>query len=159
MPSFNVPVLVVRLCQFVFTIIAFSISASLETQAWPDETSQINFALVATIFALLALIYFAIAFPVPVLGHPWIVFGWDLLATILLFCSAIALSAQLGVNSCTNQGYLNKNPITRGSENRCRLAQVDSAFIWFAWASWVAGCVISGMGMSGSGVGRSTSRV
>lgn len=146
----GVAFLTTRATQLALTIITFSISAALETSLWPSVTSQVNFALVATILGLIAMIFIAVTLPLPSLAHPWIVFSVDLVITVLLFCAAIALSAEMGVHSCGNLDYLMNNAAILGSSHRCHLGQADCAFLWFTFAAWAGGCVISGLGLRGS---------
>jgi hypothetical protein len=47
------------------------------------------------------------------------------------------------------QGYLNSNIVTRGSATRCREGQAVTAFFWFAFASFLASTVVSGMASRG----------
>lgn len=44
------------------------------------------------------------------------------------------------------QSYLRSNEITNGShdmEKRCREAQASVAFLWFAWAGYMASVIVS----------------
>jgi hypothetical protein len=44
------------------------------------------------------------------------------------------------------QSYLSSNEITNGSSNmskRCREAQASTAFLWFAWAGYMASVIVS----------------
>jgi hypothetical protein len=58
------------------------------------------------------------------------------------------------------QEYLNSNEITNGSHNkskRCREAQASVAFLWFAWAGYMASVIVSVfMSRSASTNGRSS---
>ena len=58
------------------------------------------------------------------------------------------------------QDYLKSNEITNGSNNmtkRCREAQAPVAFLWFAWAGYMASVIVS-VFISRSAAGPSRSR-
>lgn len=52
------------------------------------------------------------------------------------------------------QYYVTYNIVTAGSSQRCREGQASTAFLWFAWASFVASTVLTGL--AGSGGSRSS---
>ena len=65
--------------------------------------SIINYDMFVAVFAMLSLIFLlASAFTGVMSGTP-IPLALDILNTLFFFCGAVAMSAQLGVHSCSNE--------------------------------------------------------
>lgn len=131
--------------------------------------SVINYDVFTSAWCMLTLLYL-----IPATVTDSIAFHWalpvalDAINVLFLFCAAVATPAYLGVNSCNDgvslsqsvylasntddlQVYLYENIVTANSFQRCREAQASTAFLWFAWASFVVSLALSVMqGRGGS---------
>lgn len=79
--------------------------------------------------------------------HPMIALVLDSFNFIFFLAASVALTAQLGVHSCSNQYYLATNGITNGGgyynqEKRCREAQALCAFLWFGMVAWLVSALV-----------------
>ena len=110
-----------------------------------------NYAIFASCFALVSLLYLAPATIIPRLFskiyHPLIALVLDIINFVFFLAAGIALTAQLGVHSCSNQYYLSTNGITNGGgyfdqEKRCREAQALCAFFWFGMVVWLVSALV-----------------
>ncbi len=71
--------------------------------AYAGNPSIINYDMFVAVFAMLSLFFLiASAFTGVMSGTP-IPLALDVLNTLLFFCGAVAMSAQLGVHSCSNE--------------------------------------------------------
>jgi Membrane-associating domain len=72
--------------------------------AFAGNPSLINYDMFVAVFSMLSLIYLiATAFNEGFAGHPIIPVVLDLLNTLFFFCAAVAMAAELGTHSCSNQ--------------------------------------------------------
>lgn len=149
-----------RGAEFLFTLIALALTGSIIASAFAGNPSIINFNMFVTVFAMLCLIYLILATVKPdFILHPILPLALDTLLTLFFFCGAVALAAQLGVHSCSNEAYTKSNRITNGSFNtaaRCRKAQASDAFMWFAFFTFAVSAVFSFLSSRGSANLRST---
>lgn len=163
--------------QFLWTLLVMALVGSIIADATSGNPSIINYDMFVAVFAMLSIIFLlASAFTGVMSGTP-IPLALDILNTLFFFCGAVAMSAQLGVHSCSNavsytlkllvfplrfeanhnqlQGYVNSNGITNGSDNRpkrCRESQATTAFMWFAFVTFAASCFFSAMNARAGGV-------
>jgi len=148
--------LILRAVEWVFILIIMSLVGNIIATAFAGNPSLINYDMFVAAFAMLSLIYLTLcSFNDGFVGHPILPITLDLLNCIFLFCAAVAMAAELGVHSCSNSSYTHSNHITNGShdtDGRCREAQCTTAFLWFAWAAWMASLFFSFIGARNDGV-------
>ncbi|ERF74123.1 hypothetical protein EPUS_06392 [Endocarpon pusillum Z07020] len=141
--------------QFLWTLLVMALVGNIIADATSGNPSIINYDMFVAVFAMLSIIFLlASAFTGVMSGTP-IPLALDILNTLFFFCGAVAMSAQLGVHSCSNEGYVNSNGITNGSDNRpkrCRESQATTAFMWFAFITFAASCFFSAMNARAGGV-------
>ena len=115
----------------------------------------INFAIFVAVFSFLSLLVLLPSAIMGLMAGTPIPLVLDVLNTFFFFCGAVALSAQLGVHSCGDDGYTKGNKITNGALDRgkrCREAQASTAFMWFAFFTYAVSMVFSAMTARSSGV-------
>jgi len=114
----------------------------------------VNFDLFVVAWAMLSLIYLTLAtINEAFVFHPAIMLGLDVLNTFWFFIGGVATAAILGVHSCSNQGYLRDNQITRGAvnmEQRCHEAQASTAFMFFGLFAFLASAAFTFLSSRGS---------
>ncbi|KAI9849853.1 MAG: hypothetical protein M1837_000067 [Sclerophora amabilis] len=124
-------------------------------EAFAGNPSIINYDMFVAVFSMLSLLYLIpVAIKDSFAMHPLIPLILDVLNTLFFLCGGIAMAAILRVHSCGSRGYLRSNSITNGSRNmgkRCHEGQATTAFLWFAFAAYLASAVISGLGSRNSG--------
>ena len=77
---------------------------SIIATAFAGNPSLINYDMVVAVFAMLSLFYLiAAAFNDSFQGHPIIPLALDGINTLLWFCAAVAMAAELGAHSCSNE--------------------------------------------------------
>ncbi|KAA8641905.1 MARVEL domain-containing protein [Aspergillus tanneri] len=125
-------------------------------QAFAGNPATVNYAMFVSAFSMFTLFYLVPAsFNEDWAIHPIFMIILDILNAIFFFTSGIALAAKLESHSCSNENYTLHNEITNGSvhrEKRCREAQASTAFLWFAWAGYMASAVLSFMMSRKTGV-------
>ncbi|KAL3460774.1 marvel domain-containing protein [Aspergillus heterothallicus] len=136
-----------RIWQFVWTLLVMALIGNMIAESFAGNPATVNYAMFVAAFSMFTLFYLIPAsINLDWAIHPIIMIVLDTLNTIFFFTSAIALAAKLECHSCGNQSYILSNEITNGSNNpgkRCREAQASTAFLWFAWAGYMASMVIS----------------
>ncbi|CRL20348.1 MARVEL-like domain [Penicillium camemberti] len=136
-----------RAWEFLWTLLIMALIGNMIAEAFSGNPATVNYAIYVAVFSMFTLIYLIPAsFNIDWAGHPIIMIIVDALNCVFFFCAAIALAAKLECHSCNNQDYLRNNEITNGSNNmtkRCREAQASVAFLWFAWAGFLASVVVS----------------
>ncbi|KAJ5801177.1 uncharacterized protein N7518_003245 [Penicillium psychrosexuale] len=152
-----------RAWEFVFSLLVMALVGNMIAEAFAGNPATVNYSIFTSVFSMFTLFYLVPAsFNIDWSGHPLIMIIIDALNCIFFFCAAIALAAKLECHSCTNREYLINNEITNGSHNmtkRCREAQASVAFLWFAWAGYMASVIVSAfMARSSAGPSRRTSR-
>ena len=71
--------------------------------AFSGNPSSVNYCIFVAVFSMLSLIYLVlVAFNESFMGHSMIPVALDLLNTFFFFCGGVALAAELGVHSCSN---------------------------------------------------------
>ncbi|KIV96513.1 hypothetical protein, variant 2 [Exophiala mesophila] len=142
--------------QFLCILIVMALVGNMIATAFAGNPSLINYDIFVATFAMLSLFYLiAISFNESFTGHSIIPVALDALNVLFLFCAAVAMAAELGVHSCSNSSYTERNHITNGAEDtegRCRKAQATTAFLWFAFAAWTASLVFTFLAARGGGV-------
>jgi hypothetical protein len=148
--------LALRGLEFVFTLIIMALVGNMIAEAFAGNPSIINYDMFVAVFGMLSLFYLiATAFNDSFTGHPILPLALDALNAIFFFCGAVAMAAELGAHSCSNDSWTASNKITNGAGNRggrCREAQAVTAFLWFAWACWMASLIFSVLGARGGNV-------
>ncbi|KAI9699783.1 MAG: hypothetical protein M1836_002818 [Candelina mexicana] len=165
--------LALRGLQFLWALLIIALVGNMIHDAIGGNPSIVNYSIFVGVFAMLSLIYLiAGSISEGLSGHPLGMVIVDAINTLLFFCGAVALSAQLRVHSCgrsvrfalnhfliidsmlkLSQSYVDNNSITRGSHNntkRCHEAQAVCAFLWFGFAAFAASLVFSGLATRGS---------
>ncbi|OCT47565.1 putative non-classical export protein [Cladophialophora carrionii] len=95
--------LILRGAQFLFVLIIMSLIGNVIAMATAGNPALINYDMFVAAFAMLSLFYLIlIAFNESFTGHPIFPVTIDLLNVIFLFCAAVAMAAELGVHSCSN---------------------------------------------------------
>ncbi|KIW28482.1 hypothetical protein, variant 1 [Cladophialophora immunda] len=148
--------LILRAVEFVFIVIIMGLIGNVIAMAFAGNPSLINYDMFVAAFGMLSLFYLvAVAFNDSFMGHPIFPVIVDLLNCIFLFCAAVAMAAELKVHSCSNNTYTLHNHLTNGAhdrEGRCREEQAATAFLWFAWATWMASLFFSILDARSGGV-------
>ncbi|KAI9797572.1 MAG: hypothetical protein M1835_007836 [Candelina submexicana] len=146
--------LALRGLQFLWALLIIALVGNMIHDAIGGNPSIVNYSIFVGVFAMLSLIYLiAGSVSEGLSGHPLGMVIVDAINTLLFFCGAVALSAQLRVHSCGRSSYVDNNSITRGSHNnskRCHEAQAVCAFLWFGFAAFAASLVFSGLATRGS---------
>lgn len=89
--------------QFLWTLLIMALVGNIIADATSGNPSIINYDMFVAVFAMLSIIFLlASAFTGVMSGTP-IPLGLDILNTLFFFCGAVAMSAQLGVHSCSNR--------------------------------------------------------
>ncbi|GFF32651.1 non-classical export protein 2 [Aspergillus udagawae] len=136
-----------RVWEFVFTLLVMALIGNIIAMAFAGNPATINYSMFVATFSMVSLFYLVPAsINLNWAIHPIIMITVDVLNTIFFLTSAIALSARLEAHSCSNNNYTLHNEITNGAHNRqkrCREAQASAAFLWFAWAGYMASTIIS----------------
>ncbi|KAK9323736.1 membrane-associating domain-containing protein [Lipomyces orientalis] len=125
--------IVLRSTLFVFLVITLGLTGSLiHDQAF--SVSQVNFMMFASVFGLVfGAFYGFIALFLAGVAYPFAVAVVDFLVTVFTFAAGTALAVVLRVHSCSNDAYVASNKVAQGSSDRCRKAQADTAFMFFAF--------------------------
>ncbi|WPH01444.1 Hypothetical protein R9X50_00429000 [Acrodontium crateriforme] len=140
-----------RAFQFFWTLVIMALVGNMIADSGSGP-SIVNYSMFVAVFAMLTLFYLGFAaFTDSTVIHPMLPLVFDALNVIFWFCGAVAFAAELRVHSCSDQGYLNSNIITRGSSKRCREGQATTAFLWFGFAAFVASLAFSAMGARSGG--------
>ncbi|KAL8731028.1 MAG: hypothetical protein Q9166_003679 [cf. Caloplaca sp. 2 TL-2023] len=143
-----------RALQFLLTLFILALTGNVIAEAFNGNHSIINYTMFVAVFAMLSLFYLIGAAIIESFAIPLAMLVLDAINTLLFLIGGIALAAYLGVHSCSNQSYLDKNPITNGSDNkskRCREEQAVCAFLWFGFAAWAASLGLSVLSSRGGG--------
>jgi len=152
----NVLHLGLRALEFFWTLLIMAIVGNIIHDAKSGNPSLINYDMFVAVFSMLCLFYlFAVAFNDGFAGHPALPLALDALNVLFFFCAAVAMAAELGAHSCGNRSYTTTNHITNGSNNthkRCQESQAVTAFLWFAFATYVASLIFSTLGARSGGV-------
>lgn len=131
-------------------------------EAIAGNHSSINFTMFVAVFGMLSLLYLLPASFVSSIAFPIVMMLLDVINTILFLIAGIVMASRLGVHSCNNEDYLKRNSITNGAvnmEKRCREGQAVTAFLWFAFLTWLASTIVSFIawkrgGATGGGIRR-----
>jgi len=134
---------VLRGMEFVFLVITLGLTGSLiENQFFGD--SRVNFMMFASVWGLLIGVFYGFAaLFISVLAMPMIIVLVDFLTAVFTFSAATALAVAIRVHSCSNHFYIDNNKVAQGSSDRCRKAQADTAFMYFAFFTFLASLIIS----------------
>ncbi|KAJ5683415.1 hypothetical protein N7462_006580 [Penicillium macrosclerotiorum] len=136
-----------RAWEFLWTLLVMALVGNMIAEAFAGNPGTVNYAMYTSAFSMVTLFYLVPAsWNSDWAFHPIIMIVVDALNCIFFFCAGIALAAKLRCHSCSNEAYTSTNSITNGSNNpakRCREAQAVVAFLWFAWAGYMASVVLS----------------
>lgn len=72
------------------------------SEAIAGDPSSINYAMFTAVFSMLSLFFLVASALKGLMANTPIPLALDALNTLFFFCGAVALSAQLGVHSCSN---------------------------------------------------------
>ncbi|EAW11636.1 MARVEL domain-containing protein [Aspergillus clavatus NRRL 1] len=136
-----------RAWEFVFSLLVMALIGNIIAGAFAGNPATINYSMFTATFSIISLFYLVPAsINLSWAISPIIMIVLDALNAIFFFTCAIALGARLHARSCSNNQYTLHNEVTNGSHNRekrCREAQASTAFLWFAWAGYMASTIIS----------------
>ncbi|KAH1292239.1 hypothetical protein KXX11_009700 [Aspergillus fumigatus] len=136
-----------RAWEFVFSLLVMALIGNINAMAFAGNPATINYSMFTATFSIISLFYLVPAsINLNWAIHPIIMIVLDVLNNIFFLTCAIALAARLECHSCSNDEYTLHNEITNGAHNRqkrCREAQASVAFLWFAWAGYMASTIIS----------------
>ncbi|KAF7121964.1 hypothetical protein CNMCM5793_009518 [Aspergillus hiratsukae] len=136
-----------RVWQFIFTLLVMALIGNIIAMAFAGNPATVNYAMFVSAFSMVSLFYLIPAsINTSWAIHPIIMVVLDVLNNIFFLTSGIALAARLECHDCSNDDYTLHNNITNGShdrEKRCREAQAAVAFLWFAWAGYMASTIVS----------------
>lgn len=124
-------------------------------EASAGNPSIINYDMFVVVFSMLSLFFLIASALTGVMSGTPIPLALDILNTLFFFCGAVAMAAQLGVRSCSNEDYLKTNGITNGADNkpkRCRESQATTAFLFFGFFAYAVSCFFSAMTARSSGI-------
>ncbi|CAF9942450.1 hypothetical protein IMSHALPRED_003687 [Imshaugia aleurites] len=142
--------------EIFFAILILGLSGHLvASQVYGGAPSSTNYNVFLGIWLLvIALLGLAASF-VSALGGV-VMFALDALSVLFSFAGGVAYAVKLGAHSCSRASYTAHNVVINGGVdkagavgpavnlgNRCREAQADTAFIWFAFAAFCASCALS----------------
>ncbi|KAK9376182.1 membrane-associating domain-containing protein [Lipomyces chichibuensis] len=135
--------IVLRSLLFAFLVITLGLTGSL-IAGQNFGTPQVNFMMFASVFGLLfGALYGFIGLFLTGMAFPFAVAVVDFLVTVFAFAGATALAVVIRVHSCTNDLYLNTNRVAQGSTSRCRKAQADTVFMYFAFIVSLIALILS----------------
>ena len=93
-----------RFAQFFWALLVMAIVGNMIAESDGGNPSIINYAIFVALFGMLSLFFLIPATVKPSLAFmPILPFVIDLLNVLFWFCGAVALAAQLGAHSCSNQ--------------------------------------------------------
>ncbi|KAK9237804.1 membrane-associating domain-containing protein [Lipomyces kononenkoae] len=134
---------VLRLLLLVFLAITMGLTGSLiATQIFGNP--QVNYMMFASTFGLIfgAFYPFVSLFISPI-AFPIAIALCDFLVAVFTFAGATALAVAIRVHSCTNVNYIRANRVAQGATSRCRKAQADTSFMYFAFVVALIALIIS----------------
>ncbi|KAF2830754.1 hypothetical protein CC86DRAFT_316306 [Ophiobolus disseminans] len=143
-----------RAWQFICALLVTAFMANNIDRATNGTHSIVNYSLFVGVWWLFTLLYFLPTSFIDKFSIPVVDIAMDSLSVLFGFCAAVALSAYLGVHSCSSYAYTSTNSVCNSSPNtqqNCRQAQATCAFLWFGWAAFVATLVLNFMSGRGSG--------
>ncbi|KAF7588363.1 hypothetical protein BBP40_005792 [Aspergillus hancockii] len=140
-------VLGLRIWEFLWTLLIMALVGNMIADSFSGNPATVNYTMFVAAFSMFTLIYLVPAsINIDWAIHPIFMIVLDTLNAIFFLTAGIALAAKLECHSCSNNEYTLNNEITNGSENRekrCREAQASTAFLWLAWAGYMASMVLS----------------
>ncbi|KAK9329367.1 membrane-associating domain-containing protein [Lipomyces starkeyi] len=135
--------IILRSLLFAFLAITLGLTGSL-IAGQNFVTPQVNFMMFASVFGLVfGAFYGFISLFVTGIAFPFALAIVDFLVTVFAFAGATALAVVIRVHSCTNHAYLDSNKVAQGSTSRCRKAQADTSFMYFAFIVALISLVLS----------------
>ncbi|KAK9462162.1 YGR131W-like protein [Lipomyces oligophaga] len=105
----------------------------------------------SSFYGFIALFISGLAFPI-------VLVVIDFLTAVFAFAGATALAVVIRVHSCTNDTYLEANRIAEGSTGRCRKAQANDVFMYFAFVVALVSLVLQVSSALRNGWGTTPSR-
>jgi Membrane-associating domain len=88
--------------QFLWTLLILALVGNVIAEANAGNPSIINYDMFVAVFSMLSLFFLAAsAFTGAMSGTP-IPLALDVLNTLFVFCGAVAMAAELGAHSCTD---------------------------------------------------------
>ena len=98
----ELPQLVLRGLQFLFTLLITALVGNVIAEAFAGNASAINYAIFVAVFSWIVLLLGAAAAFIGALAIPVVMIALDAVATLLTFIAGVVLAAKLGVHSCSN---------------------------------------------------------
>jgi len=95
--------IILRVSQFVWTILITSLVGNVIDDAFAGNPSSINYAIFVAVFSWIVLLYGMVAAFMESLAIPVVMMVMDGLATIFTFIAGVVLAAKLHVHSCGNR--------------------------------------------------------
>ncbi|KAK9367969.1 membrane-associating domain-containing protein [Lipomyces kononenkoae] len=134
---------VLRTLLLVFLAITLGLTGSLiATQIF--GIPQVNFMMFASVFGLLFGAFYGLAsLFLTGIAFPFAIALFDFLVTVFTFAGATALAVAIRVHSCTNTNFLIVNRVAQNSTSRCRKAQADTCFMYFAFIVSLIALILS----------------
>lgn len=142
---------ILRLINFIFLVICLGlVSALINTQK--HHVSRVNFCMFTAAYSIATdSLYGIFANFWDPLAWPFVLTTLDFLNFAFTFSAGTVMAVGIRAHSCKNEAYLNKNSINQGSENRCRMAQAYTAFIYFSMAIFFFKMIMSAINMFQNG--------
>lgn len=142
---------ILRIINFIFLVICLGlVSALINTQK--HHVSRVNYCMFTAAYGIATdSLYGVFANFFDPLAWPFILTILDFLNFAFTFSAGTVMAVGIRTHSCKNQSYLDNNSINQGSENRCRMAQCYTAFIYFSMAIFLTKLVMSTINMFQNG--------
>ncbi|KAL6719983.1 hypothetical protein ACLMJK_001904 [Lecanora helva] len=167
----NIVNIALRGLQFFFAIVILGLSGHLvASQTFGGAPSITNYEVFLGIWLfVISVIGLAGSFISALSGV--VMVALDALSVLFTFAGGVGMAAKLGVHDCScnkpdsSCPYLTNNVVINGGKNhegsvdqylnrvqRCREAQADTAFVWFAFATFLGTFVLSFLSWKRGGV-------
>jgi len=127
----------------VWLVITLGLTGSL-IEGQNFGVSQVNFMMFASVFGILfGALYGVVSLFLSFMAFPIVIAALDFLNCVFTFAAATALAVVIRNHSCTNDNYINNNRVAQGNTGRCRKAQADTTFMYFAFLTFLVSLVLS----------------
>ncbi|KAK2070232.1 hypothetical protein P8C59_004744 [Phyllachora maydis] len=139
---------IVILTALIGNVIANNVHAATSAE------SAINFSMFVIVISWLATLFGLAAAAAEALAIPIVLLAADGFATLFTFIDAIVLAAKLRAVNCSETVGHDGDWIAYGSHNdekRCREVQASTVFMWFLFATFVAGMFFTFMSFRRTG--------
>jgi hypothetical protein len=143
--------LIIRSVQLLWIILLTALIGNVianNINATGSAESAVNFSMFVIVLSWLVTLLGLAAGIAEALAVPIILLAADGLATLFTLIDGIVLAAKLRAVNCSNTAGQGSGWIAYGSgndEKRCREIQASTVFMWFLFATFVAGLAITFM--------------